>query len=250
MKPSFYIILLFAAGCKGQPQSTRHGEAPGNNIINFKATDVDSANGSRGRTLVDPVDDTINYRKVSGVMYKDTSGKAFVLSVYQDARYLASDSSLFVQYYQDVSEQIDLKTYRLIEDDYFTTKGKVFLWWGDMQHSFPVEVIGADPNSFKPFDKLAGGVDKARVFYGGPPSDFQIISGANPKTIKILNPKKGCWNCGDCYFTDDKHVFFGNHLIKGADPKTFKLVNQDQIDAIDKRHQYFDGTEVKRKGKL
>nr|WP_256471368.1 DKNYY domain-containing protein [Solitalea agri] len=59
-----------------------------------------------------------------------------------------------------------------------------------------------------------------------------------------MNPKRGCWNCGDCYFTDDKNVYYGLQKIKGADPKTFTLLNLDTIDAKDKNRKYFNGEPI------
>ncbi len=221
----------------------RSDSAPGNSIIRWINYCPDSVKNCGA--YVDPVDDTITYKLVSGRVYTDTANNAFVLSMYQDPKSLESDISLFVEYYQGVSDEIDLRSYRVISGDYITTKGKVYLWWGDMQHYYLVAVQDADPKTFKPFDKIAGGTDKHHVFYGGPPHEFDIIPGADPRSIRILNPKRGCWNCGNCYFADDRSVFFGTQRINGADAKSFKLVDKDSVDAQDKNHRYFDGKVVK-----
>ncbi|MBS1684692.1 MAG: DKNYY domain-containing protein [Bacteroidetes bacterium] len=217
--------------------------ANGNKIINWQP--FCSGTNEKCGAYIDPVDDTTTYKLISGKIYSDTAQKVFVLSIYQDPKSLGRDTTLFVEYFQDVTDQIDLRSYKVITDGYFTTNGKVYLWWGDMQHSYPVEVNGADPGTFMPFDSIAGGIDSRHVFYGGPPGDLEIIPGADPHSIKILNPKGGCWNCGNCYFADRSSVFFGLKKIKDADPKTFRLVNEDQIDAEDKNHRYFDGKPVK-----
>ncbi|MCO4292401.1 DKNYY domain-containing protein [Solitalea sp. MAHUQ-68] len=158
-------------------------------------------------------------------------------------RPISEDTLLTTQYFKDITD-FDLETFRTVKDGYFITKGKVYLWWGNSDGNYPVEVIGADPKTFIPFDSIAGGTDKKSVFYGGPPEDFSKIDGADPKTIKVLNPKRGCWNCGDCYFTDDKNVYYGLQKIKGADPKTFTLLNLDTIDAKDKNRKYFNGEPI------
>ena len=119
------------------------------------------------------------------------------------------------------------------------------MWWSNSDGTYPIEVIGADPMTFVPFDSVAGGTDKNYVFYDGPPGNLQIIQGADPKSIKVLNPERGCWNCRDCYFADDKNVYYGLIKIEGADSKTFKLVNAKTIDAVDKWGEYFEGHLIK-----
>lgn len=223
----------------------RLGKLPGNNIVEWGPRCKPTNSKSPCTDFEDPLDDTVNYKRVSQDVFSDTAGKAFVLSQYEDGKYLRTDTSLIVAYFQDVSDAVDLRSYRAISDGYFTTNGKVYLWWSDMQHSYPVLIKGADPNTFKPFEKLAGGKDKSHVFYGGPPESFEIIPGADPRSIRVLNPKRGCWNCGNCYFADDRSVFFGTQRINGADAKSFKLVDRDSVDAQDKNHRYFDGKVVK-----
>ena len=218
---------------------TRKG-APGNYLINY-VTDTKNASVY----MRDPVDDTIHYKHVVDKLYEDTSGKVFVLSGFDEVERYKGDTFARVEYYQDVSDVIDLKSYRHIKDDYFTSRGKVYIWWGDMEHTFPVEIEGADAESFQPFDSIAGGKDNAHVFFGGPPSELKVIKGADPKTIKVLKPKRCCWNGSECYFADDKNVFFGLKGIQGADPKTFKLIDEEKADAADKAHRYFDGEIVK-----
>lgn len=205
----------------------------GNNIEEFVQDKKDK------QYFTDPIDDTINFKKVVDNVYKGDSGKIYILNVC--GRPLGKDTFLYSEYYKDVTDFLDLKTYRQIKNGYFQNKGKVYMWWGNSDGDYPIEVVGADPKTFVPFDSVAGGTDRQYVFYGGVPSDFEIISGADPKSIKVLNPERGCWNCGDCYFVDDKNVFYGLTKIKGADPKTFKLVNQETVDAEDKNGKYFEG---------
>lgn len=213
---------------------------PGNNIVQL-IQDKDNEN-----FFIDPIDDTINYKHVIDNIYKDTEGRVYLLNVSTSmiGDNILSDSSLATEYFRDYSDFIDLKTYRLIKDYYFANKHKVYLWFLNSDGTYPVEIEKADFKTFKPFDNVCGGTDINYVFYGSPQNGINIIDGANPRTIKVLNPKRGCWNCDNSYFKDDKNAFFGTKRIEGVDVKTFKLVNQDKIDCIDKKKRYFDGETI------
>jgi hypothetical protein len=193
--------------------------------------------------FTDPVDDTVSFEKVVDNIYKGPNGKTFILT--GGSRLIGNDTFLTVQYYKDVTDFLDLKSYGKLKEDYFQSKNKVYMWWGNSDGNYPIEVPNADPKTFEPFKDIAGGKDKQYVFYGGAPSNFEVIPEADPESIRILNPERGCWNCGNCYFVDNKHVYYGSNKVKGADPKTFKLINQETIDAVDKRGRYFDGHLVK-----
>jgi DKNYY family len=209
------------------------GGLVGNDKIEFIQNPED------GSVFTDPINDTINYKLIIDNIYKDTAGNVFRLCVAFNP--VASDTLLYLEYYRNYSDFINLATYRIIKDKYFSNKNKVYLWWGNSDGDYPVEIKDADPQTFTPFDNIAGGLDKNNVYYGGPPGDYEKIKGADPKSIRVLNPKQGCWNCGNCYFVDDKNVFFGLKKIAGADAATFKLSNLDSIDAEDKNFRYFEG---------
>jgi len=209
----------------------------GNNIAAFVQDKEDK------QLFTDPIDDTINFKKVVDNIYKGHSDKIYILNVC--GRPMGKDTFLYSEYYKEVTDFLDLKSYGQIKNGYFQNKGKVYIWWSNSDGDYPIEVTGADAKTFTPFDSVAGGTDKQHVFYGGVPDQFQIISGADPKSIKVLNPERGCWNCGDCYFVDDKNVFYGLTKIKGADPRTFKLVNKKVVDAEDKNGKYFEGKSIR-----
>lgn len=227
-----FIILMSLYSC-GQTQVKSRGGLTGNNIVEFVQDKDDK------QFFTDPVDDTTNFKKVVDNIFKDIKGKTYILNVC--FRPTGNDTSVYIEYYKDVSDFLDLKTYGQIKSGFFQNKGKVYIWGSNSDGDYPIEVTGADPKSFVPFDSVGGGIDKQYVFYGGVPSDFEIIKGADPKTIKVLNPERGCWNCGNCYFVDNKSVYFGLTKIGGADPKTFKLVNKETVDAEDKNGKYFEG---------
>jgi hypothetical protein len=227
------IILTNFYSCR----QTEHRGLTGNNSVEFVQDKNDK------KMFTDPIDDTINFKKAGENIYKDQDGKFYILTVC--GRPTSSDTFLFLQYFKGVTDFIDIKSYSPIKDGYFQNKGKVYMWWGNSDGEYPIEVAGADPNTFVPFDSVAGGKDKHYVFCDGAPGDFKMIPGADPKSIKVLNPERGCWNCNNCYFLDDKNVYYGLTKIEGADPKTFKLVNIDSIDAVDKWGNYFDGHLIK-----
>ena len=195
--------------------------------------------------FTDPVDDTLNFKKVTGKIYKDKDDKAYILTV--NFRPITKDTAVYFEYYKDFTEFIDLKTYKPLKNGFFQNKNKVYIWWRNSDGDYPIEVTGAHAKTFVPFDRICGGYDKKHVFYGGGPDDFEIIKGADPKTIKVVNPENGCWNCDNCYFIDRKSVYFGLTKINGADPITFKLVNTETVDAEDKHGYYFEGKRISGK---
>jgi len=239
MKPVFFI-LIFAIitnlySCK-QSNGSERG-LTGNNIVEFVQDKNDKI------FFTDPIDDTTNFKKVGDNIYKDESGEFYILNLCSNS--ISKDTFLFLEYFKNVTDFIDLKSYRQIKKGYFQNKGKVYMWWGNSDGEYPIEVEGADPKTFVPFDSVAGGTDKQYVFHGDIPGSFKIIQGADPKSVNVLNPERGCWNCNNCYFVDHKNVYYGLTKIDGADPKTFKLVNMDSIDAVDKWSRYFDGHLIK-----
>jgi hypothetical protein len=239
MRRVVQILMCFAFSgfyfC-GQAQSKiPRGGLAGNNIPEF----IQDKNTPY---FTDPIDDTIHFKRVIDQIYRGDSNKIYLKTACFYP--VNNDTLLFLEYYKDISEFLDLKTYGQLPEGFFQNKHKVYMWWGNSDGEYPMEVKGADPKSFVPFKNVGGGTDKNYVFYGGGPSDFEIIQGANPKTVKVLNPKRGCWNCGDCYFVDDKFVFYGFVKIEGADPKTFKLLNKDKLDAKDTNGQYFEGKRI------
>ncbi|HSY60374.1 MAG TPA: DKNYY domain-containing protein, partial [Cytophaga sp.] len=228
-------ILTNLYSCRQTDKS--HRGLTGNNIVEFVQNKNDSI------FFTDPIDDTTNFKKVVDNIYKDKSGEIYIPNVC--FKPISKDTSVYLEYFKNVTDFIDVKSYSQIKDGYFQNKGKVYMWWGNSDGEYPIEVAGADPKTFVPFDSIAGGTDKKYVFYDGVPGDFKIIQGADPGSIKVLNPERGCWNCGNCYFVDDKNVYYGLTKIEGADAKTFKLINTQTVDAVDKSGQYFEGHLIK-----
>lgn len=238
MRQITFIILvtLLVNNIYSQLNLRYRGTLVGNKIVEFKHDSI-----ARGY-FYDPIDDTINFKVVFNNFYTDKSNKVYIKSI--AFRPINSDTSIYFEYLKDVSDFIDLNTYKDLSHNFFINRNSVYFWNSNSDGFYPIQVRGADPSTFIPFDSIAGGKDKNHVFYGGPPEDFLIINNANPKTIQILNPKKGCWNCNNCYFVDDKNVFFGLNKIEGADSKSFRLLNLEKIDAEDNYKKYFEGKPI------
>jgi hypothetical protein len=242
------LILTCTCGCRNSPKNNTeqtgnmskkyHTDIPGNKIVEC----VRDTNNPKW--FIDPVDDTVNYKKVIDNIYKDKKGNVYLRTAFPPDAEKQSDTFLMTEYFKDIGYFFDLKSYKYIKDGYFTTNGKVYMWWSNDAGEYPEEIPCADPVTFVPFDSVAGGKDKNHAYFGGPPDDFVIIKGADPKTLRVLNPKNGCWNGGNCYFIDKHSVFCGLKKIKDADPATFKLVDMDSVDAADRYRKYFEGRVV------
>jgi hypothetical protein len=200
---------------------------------------------SAGEYFFDPIDDTIGFRKLVEDIYIRNDSRVFKRSI--SGNY--AECKTFYEFFKDISSFIDTATYRILKGDYFSNKGKVYIWWANSDGDYPCEVVGADPETFEPFKEVAGGKDNIGVYYGGPPDNLKKINGANPATIKVLKKKDGCWNCSDCYFVDDKNVFFSNNVVVGSDPKSFQLISDDSIDAKDNNFSYFEGKVIGKRRK-
>ncbi|MDJ1471457.1 DKNYY domain-containing protein [Xanthocytophaga flava] len=224
------IIILLLLSCKKSKRSSLR-----NSIENWIQTDRNPD------TFVNPIDDTTDLKMIGNQIYQANDGKVYLRTLYPH-RYKRDH---YVEYLKDITDFLNIADYRELDKGYFTTKGKVYMWWSNDGGHYPVEVKVADPGTFVPFDSIAGGKDKAHVFYGGPPGNMDTLPGADPATIRVMNPKRGCWNCGDCYFVDAKHVFWGLQPILEADSKTFHLVDSEAVDARDKYRSYYNGRPIR-----
>ena len=203
-------------------------------------------NGENHEYFVDPVDDTVNFKKWADNIYLGKENGIFILSktLYSHS----ADTIVMIENFKDFSSFFDLKTYRLLAKTFFTNKGSVYTWWLNSDGYYPVAVPGADAATFVPFENsygefVNGGIDKQSVFYGDPANGYTIIKGLRSSTTKVYKLKRACEEC--YYFNDGIDVFFGSQQIEGADSKTFKMVYLKNIDAQDKSYKYFAGKRIK-----
>lgn len=78
------------------------------------------------------------------------------------------DYHVAVEFFQDLSDVIDINSYEELGRRFFRTKDKVYFWWANSEMLLTIPVDFADADSFKPFENICGGVDKNGVYYGDP----------------------------------------------------------------------------------
>lgn len=113
----------------------------GNNKLEFVQDSSDSS------FFLDPVDDTLNFKRVKENFYKDKQGKIYLLT--QKFCEAHSDTFLNRQYFKDMSDFIDIESYKSLGNGYFINKGKVYIWRGNSCGEYPDEVEGADHLTFR-----------------------------------------------------------------------------------------------------
>jgi hypothetical protein len=234
--PVLYVaLMLVVASLHGQNPTNRAG-LPGNAVREL-------INDGTENLYFDPINDTIRYKKIADNFYRGPHGKVFLLT---QRMFGATDTIAMVEYFRDMSDFMDLKSYKRIDDVFFLNKQKVYMWVATSDGEVAYEIVGADAASFIPFEEISGGVDKRNVFYWDlRKGSIEIIPGANPKTIKVLCPADECWNCGGCYFIDDKRVFFAHTVVPDADSKTFHLLTEAGVDAADQHAKYRQGSKIR-----
>ena len=251
--------LSILASCTKTKENETSPDLRGNTI----ATIIEKHRGM----YVDPVDDTISYKKVATFAYDQTifagpDGKAYVIRTDSKGRGnnhpKLKGKSIGFEYF-DVEPQIDISSYKTISRDYCSSNGKVYFWLlGDYRYH-AVQLPGADPLTFVPFKKSwLGGRDKNHTFinteqFGG----FKIIDGVDVETYQelsfgvskdtnhvyyglrdqntysILNGADAAsvvalmTNHIDCYVVDKKSVYYDGKKIEGADAKTFGVISEE-----------------------
>lgn len=156
-------IMITVAGCK--PTKSAYPSLweltfTGNNRLEFIRDKEDS------NFYLDPVDDTVNFMKTVNPFYMDKYGRVYILT--QRFCEAHNDTFLNKQYFKEVSDFIDLKSYKLIGRGYFINKGKVNIWRGNSCGEYPVEVTGADPATFRLIDRdSADAEDRYGKFHDG-----------------------------------------------------------------------------------
>lgn len=270
--------LAILLGCTKKAKDSEDPELRGNT----NATIIEKHRGM----YVDPVDDTINYKRLAAFAYDQTiyagpDGKAYVIKTGSKGRgkipeELKGESIAFE--YFDVEPEIDISSYKTISRDYFSSKGKVYFWFHGDYRYHPVEVQGADPSTFVPFQKWwIGGRDRNNTFintetfggfkisngidintykqlsYGvckdtnnvyyvlGDKNNYSILEGADPNSAIALMT-----NHIDCYVVDKNAVYYDGKKIVGADPKTFDTIHEESknLDARDKNKSYYKGKAI------
>lgn len=95
---SFVILMSFYS--YGQTILKSRGGLTGNNIVEFVQ------DKSNKEFFTDPVDDTINFKKVVDNIFRDRIGKIYILNV--SFRPGSNDTSVYLEYFKDISGFLDL----------------------------------------------------------------------------------------------------------------------------------------------
>lgn len=266
------LLFLLIMSCQDQQKINIQPELLGNNIRDPKLYPKSKHH------FLDPVDDTVNFKRVATYgygysLYKGPDGKAYLTYVNQ-VRGKNNTTTDFE--YLEASPNIDTDAYKDIGNDFFISNNKVWFWfWGDYGY-YPLEVFGADPKTFASdkgypksgrdashqyvycdsegfkiiddadlasFEQLAfmAAKDKNNVYYGTPESDhYDIVKGADPASASAMMTLNGA------YIADNNAVYFLGKIVNGADPRTFETIYEVKgIDAKDKNGKYFKGNRIK-----
>ena len=155
----------------------------------------------------------------------------FLLANLGIAEYIKTNNEVYYKYaegkdFQFKVENVDLGTFKVLNDKYAKDVKNVYF---SGNKSF--EDVDAGTFEVLPADYSK---DKNNV-YSPENGWIQRVSGANPKTIKVLN---------QFYLKDDKNVFFNDKKILGADANSFIALDKENGYAKDKNSVYYFGKKV------
>ena len=155
----------------------------------------------------------------------------FLLANLGMAEYIKTNNEVYYKYaegkdFQFKVENVDLGTFKVLNDKYAKDVKNVYF---SGNKSF--EDVDAGTFEVLPADYSK---DKNNV-YSPENGWIQRVSGANPKTIKVLN---------QFYLKDDKNVFFNDEKILGADANSFIALDKENGYAKDKNTVYYFGQKV------
>ena len=155
----------------------------------------------------------------------------FLLANLGMAEYIKTNNEVYYKYaegkdFQFKVENVDLGTFKVLNDKYAKDVKNVYF---SGNKSF--EDVDAGTFEVLPADYSK---DKNNV-YSPENGWIQRVSGANPKTIKVLN---------QFYLKDDKNVFFNDEKILGADANSFIALDKENGYAKDKNSVYYFGQKV------
>ena len=155
----------------------------------------------------------------------------FLLANLGMAEYIKTNNEVYYKYaegkdFQFKVENVDLGTFKVLNDKYAKDVKNVYF---SGNKSFEDVDAGT-------FEVLLADYSKDKNNVYSPENGWiQRVSGANPKTIKVLN---------QFYLKDDKNVFFNDKKILGADANSFIALDKENGYAKDKNTVYYFGQKV------
>lgn len=155
------------------------------------------------KRLIDPIDDFVSFKEIEfGFVQREDR-------IYKKARTHRSCDSKFIdiEFYQDFTNRIELDSYREYDEIYFTTKNKVNFWWVNSDGNMIWPIHNADPNTFKPFKNICGGIDKNGVFYGCPNHGVSQLNIPVNSSFEFVPKEKNYWNSPSHFVIVDNKVY-------------------------------------------
>ncbi len=153
--------------------------------------------------LVDPIDDTLSFKKAKFDFWtKDEK-------IFKKSKTYAScnGNMVTVQYFQDLTNTINLDSYRELGDRFFTTNNKVYFWWANSGGHLTIPIENADGKSFRPFPNICGGTDKNGIYYGSPNYGVYKLNISKTSDFEFIPKKNNYWNTPKHYVIIDNILF-------------------------------------------
>lgn len=149
---------------------------------------IDTIN--KNKKLIDPIDDNTNFTKTSfDFMIKNDK-------IYKKSktREKCNSKLITVEYYQDLTQKINLDSYYEYNDIYFSTNDKVYFWWSNSDGHLIIPIPGADAKTFKPFEDICGGTDSNNVYYGCPNRGVYKLDISKKDSYSLIAKDNSYWN--------------------------------------------------------
>ena len=182
-----------------------------------------------GQRLIDPIDDSTGFEKLDfGFVQKE--GR-----IYKKAWTQGQCGSQFVHvaFYQDLTGLIDVASYREYDDRYFTTNKRVNFWWVNSGGHLVIPIEGADPDTFKPFPDICGGMDNKNVYYGCPNFGVHRLQIPVESKFEFIPKKDSYWNAPKHYVIVDQVVYDIKYDLKrGYFCEVDETVSKEEISGI------------------
>lgn len=176
--------------------------------------------------MVDPIDDTASFEETKfdfvikeGKIYKKSKTHRHCDGKFVD-----------IEYYQNFSGRIDLNSYKEFDKTYFTTKGVVYFWWVNSDGHLMIPINDADSETFEPFEKVCGGVDKKGVYYGCPNYGVYQLDISKTSKFEFIPKENNYWNSPNHFVIVDNKVYdIKYEYKKGYFIQLNETVSKDEI---------------------
>jgi hypothetical protein len=176
--------------------------------------------------LIDPIDDTLDFKRTKFGFLRN-GDKVYKKSI---TTRFCDIERVRVEFFQNLSDKIDLKSYREIGERFFVTQNKVFFWWINSDGHLIIPVFEADAKTFVPFKKICGGTDKKNIYYGCPNRGVYKLKFTSSSKFEFIPKEDNYWNSPNHYLIVNKKVYDKRFSIeKGYYFEENKDITIDQV---------------------